>query len=143
MKKTSRIRISTLVFAWAIFFSASEGNTATDQISKFRELQIMAIPLKTAVELAVLTRNPNSLTDLNGGALGIPRNIYPSTTTHGKRVEDGIISITWRSDGSSLDGHTFTLTPNDFSHPVEWTEGGTCFQTGICYSIFQKNPDWI
>ena len=77
--------------------------------AEFSELVLAVTPLKTAVELAIQTRGPGALTDLDGGAM------------------------TWRQeDGSNLNGVTYTLSAGGVTAPVAWTEGGTCLSNGLC-----------
>ena len=101
--------------------------------AEFSELVLAVTPLKTAVELAIQTRGPDALTDLDGGALGIPADVEASATAHGANVTDGVITMTWREeDGSNLDGVTYTLSAGGVTAPVNWTEGGTCLSNGLC-----------
>ena len=101
--------------------------------AEFSELVLAVTPLKTAVELAIQSRGPGSLEDLDGGALGIPVNAAASATAHGADVTDGVITMTWRQEtGSNLAGVTYTLSPNGIAAPVGWTEGGTCLSNGLC-----------
>jgi len=101
--------------------------------AEFSELVLAVTPLRTAVELAIQTRGPGALDDLDGGALGIPANVVATATVHGANVTDGVITMTWRQeDGSNLAGITYTLTPDGVAAPVDWTEGGTCLNNGLC-----------
>lgn len=101
--------------------------------AEFSELVLAVTPLKTAVELAIQTRGPSALTDLDGGALGIPANVAATATAHGANVTDGVITMTWRQEeGSNLNGVTYTLTAGGVAAPVNWTEGGTCLSNGLC-----------
>ena len=101
--------------------------------AEFSELVLAVTPLKTAVELAIQTRGPSALTDLDGGALGIPANVQATATTHGANVTDGVITMTWRQeDGSNLNGVTYTLSAGGVTAPVNWTEGGSCLSNGLC-----------
>ncbi len=99
----------------------------------FSELVLAVTPLKTAVELAIQTRAPASLDELDGGALGIPANVEASATTHGAAVTDGVITMTWRTEeGSNLSGVTYTLSAGGVSAPVNWAESGSCLTSGLC-----------
>ena len=101
--------------------------------AEFSELVLAVTPLKTAVELAIQTRAPDSLTDLDGGALGIPADVEASAAAHGANVADGVITMTWREEeGSNLNGVTYTLSAGGVTAPVDWTEGGTCLSNGLC-----------
>ncbi len=98
----------------------------------FSELVLAVTPRKTAVELAIQTRNPAAIGDLDGGALGIPADVVAAAGVHGAAVLDGAITMTWEDDGSTMDGVTYTLTPGGITPPVQWTEGGTCLASGMC-----------
>ena len=101
--------------------------------AEFSELVLAVTPLKTAVELAIQTRGPAALADLDGGSLGIPANSAASAEDHGANVTDGVITMTWRQDsGSNLDGVTYTLSADGVVAPVRWSEGGTCLSNGLC-----------
>lgn len=99
----------------------------------FSELVLAATPLRTAVELGVQTRNPANLAALAGGALGIPANVgTPTATLHGSVVTAGVITMTWKDDGSDLDAETYILTPDGITPPIQWTQGGSCLASGFC-----------
>ena len=101
--------------------------------AEFSELVLAVTPLKTAVELAIQTRGPDALTDLDGGALGIPANTEAAENAHGANVTDGVITMTWRQEeGSNLNGVTYSLSAGSVTAPVSWTEGGTCLSSGLC-----------
>ena len=102
----------------------------------FSELVLAVTPRKTAVELAIQTRNPANLAALEpttaAGVLGIQADVVAAATTHGGAVDAGVITMTWQADGSALAGVTYTLTPDGITPPVQWTEGGTCLANGFC-----------
>jgi len=102
----------------------------------FSELVLAVTPRKTAVELAIQTRNPANPAALEpttaAGVLGIPADVPVGPAVHGAAVDAGVITMTWQTDGSALDGITYTLTPNGVTPPVQWTEGGTCLTNGLC-----------
>ncbi len=99
----------------------------------FSELVLAATPLKTAVELAIQTRNPGAITALDGGVLGIPADVTAAAGIHGAAVADGVITMTWELDtDSALNTVTYSLTADDITPPVQWTEGGTCLTRGFC-----------
>ncbi len=101
--------------------------------AEFSELVLAVTPLKTAVELAIQTRGPDALTDLDGGALGIPANVQTTAAAHGANVTDGVITMTWRQEeGSNLNGVTYSLSAGGVTAPVSWTEGGNCLSSGLC-----------
>ena len=99
----------------------------------FSELVLAVTPLKTAVELAIQTRSPTAITDLNNGCLRYPsccrrcpRHTRPSV------VASGAITMTWQDDGTPLDGITYILTAQGITPPVQWAESGSCLTNGFC-----------
>lgn len=100
--------------------------------AKFAEAVLAATPLKSTIEVAVQTKSPADLAALAAGALGIPANVAATATDHGTAVAAGVITVTWASDGSSLAGVTYTLTPDGITAPITWTQGGTCLTKGYC-----------
>ncbi len=102
----------------------------------FSELVLAVTPLKTASELAIQTRSPSAITDLDAGSLGIPAAVSAAADVHGSSVANGVITMTWRvSSGGTVEplaGITYTLTAGGVTPPVQWTEGGTCLTNGFC-----------
>jgi type IV pilus assembly protein PilA len=98
----------------------------------FSELVIAAAPRKTAIELAIQTRSPANLAPLDGGLLGIPGDVTEVAGVHGATVLNGVITMTWETDGSSLQDVTYLLTPSGVALPVNWTESGSCIAAGLC-----------
>jgi len=93
--------------------------------AKFAEAVLEAGLLKTEVALAMQTQSPAALTELDSGDLGIPAEVTAGASAHGTSVTDGVITVTWKDDGSDLDGLTYTLTPSALTNPT-WDRGGTC-----------------
>jgi len=106
-------------------------NTYFDR-SKFAEAALAASPLKTNIDVAIQTKSPTLLTELKGGLLGIPTDVTATSTVHGTSVINGKITVTWKTDGTALQGITYTLTPSGVTSPVAWTQGGTCLSNGFC-----------
>ena len=100
--------------------------------ASFSELVLAATPLKTAVELAIQTRSPANLAALDGGVLGIPANIVVGAAVHGANVTDGLITMAWQADGTTLAATTYTLLAGGIVPPVQWTAAGTCVAEGFC-----------
>ncbi|KJY92537.1 prepilin-type cleavage/methylation domain-containing protein [Pseudoalteromonas piscicida] len=100
--------------------------------AKFSEAVLAATAPKTAIELAIQTKNPADKAALDGGALGIPADVAVGANNHGVKVENGKVTITWKTDGSRLDGVTYTLEADGFQAPVNWTTDGTCLTKGLC-----------
>jgi len=105
--------------------------TYTDR-AKFAEAVLAATPLKSTISVAVQTKSPANLAALAPGTHGIPANVAVTTTTHGTSVLAGVITVTWKDDGTDLDGITYTLSPNGITAPIVWTQGGTCLTNGFC-----------
>ena len=73
-----------------------------------------------------------SLADVDAGTNGIPPTQAAAASTHGIDVVDGMITLTWQSDGTDLQGVTYTLTASSTTPPIQWTPGGTCATLGYC-----------
>ena len=100
--------------------------------AKFAEAVLAVTPYKTAMELAIQTKNPSKLDELDAANLGIPADITVTANAHGVVAADGVITVTWKTDKSPLDGVTYTLTADGVTPPVSWTQGGTCLTSGFC-----------
>ena len=106
--------------------------------ARFSEAVLSVTPRKTAVELAIQTRQPTAITQLDAGVMGIPANQTRSATLHGIAVADGAITVNWRSDGSDLglgnggNGVSYVLTAQSITPPVQWAESGSCLTEGFC-----------
>ena len=99
----------------------------------FSELVLAVTPRKTAVELAIQTRNPANLAALVGGVMGIPADVAAAAGVHGAGVVAGAITMTWEVDAASaLNTITYSLTAGGITPPVQWTEAGTCLVNGFC-----------
>ncbi len=73
-----------------------------------------------------------ALADADAGTNGIPPSVVRTVASHGMTVQDGVITITWRDDGTDLDGITYTLAAQGVLPPIQWVPGGTCFNAGYC-----------
>jgi len=98
----------------------------------FAELVLALTPRKTAVELAIQTRGITNMNQLLPSINGIPANTAVGAAVHGGVVLNGLITMTWQTDGTPLDGITYSLQPDGFAPPVQWTEGGSCLTSGFC-----------
>ena len=94
--------------------------------ARFAEAILAASAIKTDVATAIQADAPANLAALIGGFGSIPADVAATAAAHGSSVAAGVITITWRTDGTDLEGLTYTLTPNGIVPPVQWTEGGTC-----------------
>ena len=115
----------------ALISVASNLSLAFDR-AMFLELVLATTPRKTGVELAVQINDVSSMSELDGGNLGIPNNIESSYSMHGAQVEDGKITMTWKNDLSELNGVTYSIQLNELEPPLTWTESGTCLDLGLC-----------
>ena len=68
----------------------------------FSELVLAITPRKTAVELAIQTRNPANLAALVPSVMDIPADVAVAATVYGSAVLAGVITMTWQSDGTAL-----------------------------------------
>ncbi len=100
--------------------------------TRFTEAVLAASASQTAIYIATTTGSPNSINDLDAGSLGIPAAIPRTVADHGVDTVDGVITVTWRNDGSLLDGRTYILTADGHTPPVRWTASGTCQVVGYC-----------
>ena len=106
--------------------------------AKFAEVIAAAAPFKTAIALAIQKNSPAcsaddalgvQLSDLNGGACGIPGDPGAAGVVASVVVADGVITVT---GADAVDGEDYTLTPNGVVPPVTWEEGGSCLAAGLC-----------
>ena len=108
--------------------------------AKFSEVIAAVAPYKTAIDLAIQKNTcASALTDLNaslgadgdGGTstCGLPPAADATGVIDSVEVANGVITATGNDD---VDGLTYTLTPNGFAAPVQWSEGGTCVTGGLC-----------
>ena len=121
------VAIISILVAVALPAYQNYANRAT-----FSELVIAITPLSTSVVLAIQTRNPSGLGDLDSGALGIPASQTVGAAVHGSVVLNGAITMAWQSDGTDLAGITYILTTDGITPPIQWTDSGTCVAAGVC-----------
>lgn len=100
--------------------------------TKFSEAVLTTTSIKSAIEIAIQTKEPTNIAAIKGGSLGIPSDTSATATTHGVSVNNGVITITWKNDGSPLDGVTYTLKANGIISPIKWEQGGTCLTKSYC-----------
>lgn len=72
------------------------------------------------------------LADVDAGTNGIPPAQILSANTHGIDVVDGVITVTWKSDGTDLAGTTYSIAAQGVVPPVIWVAGGNCATGGYC-----------
>lgn len=100
--------------------------------SRFSEAILAVGASRSSMAVAAAAGRVTSINDFDSAMNGLPPEQIVGTTTHGINITDGVITITWRSDGSSLAGVNYTLTANGFLPPLQWTPGGTCVAAGYC-----------
>ena len=100
--------------------------------ARFAEAVLAVGSHRTAIMIAAQARRFTSLADVDAGTNGIPAARILSATSHGITVVDGLVTLTWMSDGSDLAGATYTLTAGGVLPPIQWTPGGTCVPSGYC-----------
>ncbi len=109
----------------AIALPAYQGYTDK---AKFSEITNSTAAAKSAVEVCAQVNN--ALTACDGGASGIPTDITAAAAVNGLSTTDGVIVATYKSDGSTLAGDTYTLTPTLAGGKVTWA--AACSDTTLC-----------
>ena len=102
--------------------------------AKFAEVVAAVAPYKTAIDLTIQkglcgSTALTALTQLDGGACGIPPDAAASGVITSVTVEDGLITATGTD---AVDARTYTMVPAALSAPVQWTVGGDCLANGLC-----------
>jgi type IV pilus assembly protein PilA len=105
--------------------------------SKFVEATLETKPVKSDIIIAIETKKNTTgknltLTDLQPSTFGISPDKALTPTSHGVAVKDGTITITWKNDGTKLDGVTYVLSPNNAIPPLQWTISGSCLSKSYC-----------
>ncbi|MGB1715391.1 MAG: pilin, partial [Arenicellales bacterium] len=77
--------------------------------ARFAEATLAASALKTDVATSIQADSPTAITDIDSGFGSIPAAVAATAAVHGSSVADGLITITWRADGTALAGLTYTL----------------------------------
>ncbi len=100
--------------------------------ARFSEAILAIGSNRSAMAVAAAAGRVASVNDFDSGTNGLPAAQAQAASTHGISVTDGVITITWRADGTSLDSVTYTLTAQGFLPPIQWLSGGTCVAGGYC-----------
>jgi len=100
--------------------------------AQFSEAVLAVSTYRTFIVVAAEARRFTELDDIQEGEAGIPDSQKRDETNHGIHLHNGEIKVTWRNDGSDLDGTNYTLTAQDFQTPIQWVEGGNCLERGFC-----------
>ena len=101
--------------------------------AKFAEAVLEAGKWKTEVALAIQTNGLTTLAGLDNETNGLPVAQTLSATAHGIVVDEGLITITWKDDGTALDGKTYILEPSGTSNTT-WSvkSTSTCIASNLC-----------
>lgn len=116
------ILVSVAIPAYALYTESA----------RFTEAEIAAGLYQNAIIVAINAQRYSSVDEIDEGALGIADFQARNVSTHGIHVHDGTIILTWKNDGTILDGVTYTLTAQSITPPIRWTIGGTCKFGGYC-----------
>ena len=100
--------------------------------ARFTEAQLAAGLYQNAIVVAANAQRFGALTDINEGTLGVADFQPRDFDTHGIHVHDGVVILTWKNDGTPLDGVTYTISAQSFVPPISWVIGGTCIFSGYC-----------
>ncbi len=100
--------------------------------ARFSEAILAIGSNRSAMAVAAAAGRVTSVNDFDSSTNGLPPAQVRAASTHGISVTDGVITITWRSDSTSLDGMTYTLAAQGYLPPIQWVSGGTCISGGYC-----------
>jgi len=100
--------------------------------ARFTEAILAVGSNRSSMAVASAAGRVTSINDFDSGTNGLPPVQVRTASTHGISVTDGVITITWQSDGTPLDGVTYTLTAQGFLPPIQWVAGGSCVTGGFC-----------
>ena len=98
----------------------------------FTEAMLAISIHQNSIIIAAEAGRISDLVDVQEGENGIPDYIERSETAHGVHVHAGEIRVTWRQDGSNLDGTNYILTAQNITPPILWVESGNCIERGYC-----------
>lgn len=98
----------------------------------FSEAILAMAQWQNAILIAAEVGKFDAMNDIKEAKNGIPDKQLRDPTTHGIRVINGEIKVTWKRDQSDLDGVTYTLTAQNLTPPIQWVQGGTCLDEGYC-----------
>ena len=100
--------------------------------ARFSEAILAIGSNRSAIAVASAANRVTAVTDFDSGTNGLPPAQAQAASTHGISVTDGVITVTWQADGTSLAGVTYTLTAQGYLPPIQWVAGGTCVAGGYC-----------
>jgi len=102
------------------------------QKARFTEAVLAASVLKTDVVTYLQTGGLTTLTGATSGAGSIPAVVAATATVNGSSVTNGVITITWATDGTALSTLTYIFTPSGATSPITWTATGTGCAANYC-----------
>jgi type IV pilus assembly protein PilA len=100
--------------------------------ARFSEAMLQIDDYKNMIVVHAEMERLPALTDVDAGQYGLPVAVPRTASRHGLDLVDGLITVTWKNDGTPLDGVTYTLQASGVNPPVNWSEGGTCIILGYC-----------
>ncbi len=100
--------------------------------ARFSEAILAVGSHRSAIAVAAAASRVTAVTDFDSGINGLPPPQILTASSHGISVTDGVITITWQSDGTSLAGETYTLAAQGHLPPIQWVSGGSCVNNGYC-----------
>jgi len=100
--------------------------------ARFTEALLAVGDFRSSVSVQAQSGRFTALSQIDSGTNGIPPSQVRTATLHGIDVVDGVVTVTWKNDGTDLAGVTFTLTASGVAPPIEWTIGGSCVALGYC-----------
>ncbi|PCJ40111.1 MAG: pilus assembly protein TapA [Moraxellaceae bacterium] len=100
--------------------------------SQFSEAILVASAQRNLVQIIILKQQPASLALIDSGSFGLAATLAPTATSHGVEILNGAVVVTWRTDGTDLDGITYSVAPATVTAPTTWTVAGTCLTSGYC-----------
>jgi len=98
----------------------------------FTEAVLALSVFQNFIVIAAESNRLTEMADIQEGENGIPDSQQRNATTHGIHVHSGEIKVTWQDDGSDLAVANYTLTAQNITPPIQWIQGGSCFQFGFC-----------
>ena len=100
--------------------------------AQFAEAILAISVYRTFIVVAAEAGRFDEMDDIDEGEAGIPDSQGRNANSHGIHVHKGEIKVTWKKDGSVLDGVNYTLTAQNIVPPIRWVEGGNCLTRGLC-----------
>jgi len=100
--------------------------------ARFSEALLAIGDYRSSILVAAQKERFSSVNDVDAGTNGISPAQVQAATTHGIDVVDGTITVTWRTDGTALEGETYSLTAQGVVPPIQWVKGGSCVVSGYC-----------